>query len=93
MGLNSARSRGRLPSAPEKPEDRGLGNAFAIYGGETTGAIIAVQRDHNFGMTLVAQMQRQAGLQLTGDLFGGKLLGGQCLQRLLQIIDFDFSSW
>lgn len=70
-----------------------IGNAFAIYGGETTGAIIAVQRDHNFGMTLVAQMQRQAGLQLTGDLFGGKLLGGQCLQRLLQIIDFDFSSW
>ena len=70
-----------------------IGNAFAIYGGETTGAIIAVQRDYNFGMTLVAQMQRQAGLQLTGGLFGGKLLGGQCLQRLLQIIDFDFSSW
>ena len=62
-----------------------IGNAFAIYGGETTGAIIAVQRDHNFGMTLVVQM--------TGGLFGGKLLGGQCLQRLLQIIDFDFSSW
>ena len=70
-----------------------IGNAFAIYGGETTGAIIAVQRDHNFGMSSMDQMQRLACIQCSGCILEGILLGGQCVQRLLQIIDFDFSSW